>query len=122
MSRTSHITTLGAIATILVVTLWAGPAAAEVDKKIVRTWKAKCSSCHAEDGTGATDQGKKMGVRDMTAAPFWKDLTDAKMKDAITNGIKQTKNGVTQEMEPYKDKIKPEDIDALVAYVKIFKK
>src|SRR5438552_3406809 len=51
MSRTSYVTTLGAIASILFVTLWAGPAAAEVDKKIVRTWKAKCSSCHAEDGT-----------------------------------------------------------------------
>jgi hypothetical protein len=25
-------------------------------------------------------------------------------------------------MEPYKDKIKPADIDALVAYVKTFKK
>jgi hypothetical protein len=44
------------------------------------------------------------------------------MKDAITNGIKQTKNGKVQEMEPYKDKLKAEDIDALVAYVKTLKK
>jgi len=98
------------------------PAHAEVDKKVLRTWKAKCSACHGEDGKGATAQGAKMGVRDMTAAPFWKDLTDAKMKDAITNGIKQTKDGKAQEMEPYKDKLKPEDIDGLVAYVKTFKK
>jgi mono/diheme cytochrome c family protein len=48
--------------------------------------------------------------------------TDAKMKDAITNGLKQTKNGKTQEMEPYKDKLKPEEIDNLVAYVKSLKK
>jgi mono/diheme cytochrome c family protein len=97
-------------------------ASAEVDKKILRTWKAKCGSCHGEDGTGATEQGKKMGVRDMTSSAFWKDLTDAKMKDAVANGIKRQKDGKTQEMEPYKDKIKPEDIDSLIAYVKTFKK
>ena len=100
----------------------ASPARADVDKKIVRTWKAKCASCHGEDGKGATEQGKKMGVRDMTGTEFWKDLTDAKMKDVIANGLKQTRDGKTQEMEPYKDKLKPEEIDALVAYVKTFKK
>jgi mono/diheme cytochrome c family protein len=97
-------------------------ASAEVDKKVLRTWKAKCSACHGEDGKGTTAQGAKMGVRDMTAAPFWKDLTDAKMKDAIANGIKQVKDGKAQEMEPYKDKLKPEEIDGLVAYVKTLKK
>lgn len=102
--------------------LLSAPASAEVDKKILRTWKAKCASCHGEDGKAATEQGKKMGVRDMTTADFWKGMTDAKMKDAISNGFKLTKDGKTQEMEPYKDKIKPEDIDALIAYVKTFKK
>jgi mono/diheme cytochrome c family protein len=97
-------------------------AGAEVDKKTVRSFKAKCASCHGEDGKGGTEQGKKMGVRDMTSAAFWKDATDVKMKDAIANGIKQTKDGKTQEMEPYKDKLKAEEIDALVAYIKAFKK
>ena len=112
---------IGALGAMLLPAL-CGRAAAEVDKKTLRTWKAKCSSCHGEDGVGATEQGKKMGVRDMTGAAFWKDLTDAKMKDAISNGIKRQKDGKTQEMEPYKDKLKPEDIDGLVAYVKTFKK
>jgi mono/diheme cytochrome c family protein len=110
------------LASLAPAVFWSASANAEVDKKILRTWKAKCSSCHGEDGKGATEQGKKMGVRDMTAPDFWKGLTDAKMKDAISNGIKQTKDGKVQEMEPYKDKIKPEDIDALVGYVKTFKK
>jgi cytochrome c6 len=122
MNRASKLITVGALAGAFLATALARPALAEVDKKVLRTWKAKCSSCHGEDGKGATEQGKKMGVRDMASAEFWKDATDTKMKDAITNGIKQTKNGKTQEMEPYKDKIKPEDIDALVAYVKTFKK
>ena len=113
------------VVTVLAIVLGAGSARsarAEVDKKTLRTWKAKCSSCHGEDGKGETEQGKKMGVRDMTSAAFWTGLGDDKMKDAIANGIKQTKNGKVQEMEPYKEKLKPEDIDALVAYVKTLKK
>jgi mono/diheme cytochrome c family protein len=121
MNRFTKLAGAGALAAFLVAAL-ASPASADVDKKTTRTWKAKCSSCHGEDGKGATEQGKKMGVRDMTSADFWKDATDAKLKDAIANGIKRQKDGKTQEMEPYKDKLKPEEIDALVAYVKSFKK
>jgi cytochrome c6 len=122
MNRASNLIAAGTLAGLFLGIMLPGRAYAEVDKKILRTWKAKCSSCHGEDGAGATEQGKKMGVRDLTAADSWKDLTDAKMKDAIANGVKQTKNGKVQEMEPYKDKIKPEDIDALVAYIKTLKK
>ena len=122
MKSVSVLFTVGALAgaVTLFSTLAPGSAHGEVDKKILRTWKAKCASCHGEDGKGGTEQGRKMGVRDMTAADFKE--TDAKMKDAIANGIKQTKNGKTQEMEPYKEKLKPEDIDALVTYVKSLKK
>jgi mono/diheme cytochrome c family protein len=121
LNRLTNLLGTGALAALLAAAL-CGPAHAEADKKTVRTWKAKCSSCHGEDGKGATEQGKKMGVRDMTSADFWKDVTDGKMKDAIANGLKRQKDGKTQEMEPYKDKLKPEEIDALVAYVKTFKK
>ena len=121
MNRAWNLLLITGLASALLAAVVPGRASAEVDKKVLRTWKAKCASCHGEDGKAATEQGKKMGVRDMTAAGFWKDLTDAKMKDAISNGIKQTKDGKVQEMEPYKDKIKPADIDALVAYVKTFK-
>jgi len=122
MNRARTSIPVAALVSAFLLAATGGRASAEVDKKTLRTWKAKCASCHGEDGKGATEQGKKMGVRDMTAAPFWKDLTDAKMKDAIANGVKQTKDGKVQEMEPYKDKLKPEEIDALVAYVKTFKK
>jgi cytochrome c553 len=121
MNRVFKVVTMGALAAILLAAAVPRAAGAEVDKKLLRTWKAKCSSCHGEDGKGATDQGKKMGVRDMSSAEFAKDATDAKMTEAITNGTK-TKDGKTQQMEPYKDKLKPEEIAALVAYVKAFRK
>jgi mono/diheme cytochrome c family protein len=123
MNRVRNLIGLGTLVMALMATMAPARAHADTDKKTLRTWKAKCSSCHGEDGKGATEQGKKMGVRDLTAADTWKDLTDAKMKDAIANGIKQkSKDGKTQEMEPYKEKLKPEEIDALVTYVKTFKK
>ena len=122
MNRVSNLIMVGALAGVFVGTAFQGSAHAEVDKKVLRNWKAKCSSCHGEDGKGATEQGKKMGVRDMTTADFWKGVTDEKAKDVIANGLKQVKDGKAQEMEPYKDKLKPEDIDGLVAYIKTFKK
>jgi mono/diheme cytochrome c family protein len=122
MTRASNLLSIAALTSALLMLVVPGRATAQVDKKVRRTWKAKCASCHGGDGKGDTEQGKNMGVRDMTSPEFWKDLTDDKMKDAITNGIKQTKDGKVQEMEPYKDKLKPADIDALVAYVKTFKK
>ena len=121
MNRAWNLTLAIALFGALFATLVPRAVSADVDKKTLRTWKAKCASCHGEDGKGATEQGKKMGVRDMTSTDFAKE-TDAKMKDAIANGIKQTKDGRTQEMEPYKDKLKPEEIDNLVAYIKTLKK
>jgi mono/diheme cytochrome c family protein len=122
MHRAWNLTLAFVLAGTLATMTSPGTARAEADKKTIRTWKAKCSSCHGEDGKGATEQGKKMGVRDMTSAEFAKE-TDAKMKESITNGLKQkSKDGKAQEMEPYKDKLKPEEIDNLVAYVKSLKK
>ena len=37
---------------VLAGLICAASARAEVDAKIVRTWKAKCASCHGVDGKG----------------------------------------------------------------------
>lgn len=95
---------------------------AQTDKKTLRTWKAKCASCHGEDGKANTEQGKKMLVGDMTTAAYWKDLTDDKVKEAVLNGLKREKNGKKQEMDGYKAKLKPEEVTALIAHAKTFKK
>ena len=84
-----------------------------------RTWKAKCAACHGDDGKAQTDQGKKMGMKDLTAA---KDLTDDKIKNAIMNGIKEEKDGKKKEMDAFKDKLRPDQVDALIAYVKALAK
>ena len=88
------------------------------DKKTERLWKSKCASCHGADGKGATDQGKKMAVKDMTTAEWQKKFTDEEIKKGISEGVKRTEGGVKQEMEAYKDSLKPEQIDALVKYTR----
>ena len=94
--------------------------AAAADKKTERQWKAKCGSCHGTDGKGQTEKGKKAAVRDMTTADFQKGK-DEDWKKAIMDGLDQTsKEGVKQKMEPYKDELKPEEITALIAFMREF--
>ncbi len=91
------------------------------DKKIERMFGAKCSACHGKDGKAQTEKGKKMAMRDIASADFQK-ASDDDMKKMINEGMKKDKDGVKQEMEGFKDDLKPADVDALVAYMREFKK
>jgi mono/diheme cytochrome c family protein len=95
---------------------------AEGNPQVERLWRAKCASCHGADGKGQTEQGKKMAAGDMTSAAWQAQLADDKMKSAIADGFKRTKNGAAQEMEAYKSKLRPDQIDALASYVRALKK
>jgi cytochrome c6 len=91
------------------------------DKKTARLWKSKCASCHGEDGKGQTEKGKEMKVEDMTTAAYQKK-TDAELKKAILEGVKEEEGGVKKEMDPYQDELKPEQVDALIAFIRGLKK
>ncbi len=91
------------------------------DKKIERLYASKCGSCHGKDGKGQTEKGKKMLMRDIASDEFQK-ISDDDMKKAITEGLKHEKNGVKQEMDGYKDEIAAPEVDALVKYMREFKK
>ena len=94
---------------------------AEVDKKSERLWKAKCSSCHGQTGTGDTDKGKQMKVEDMTTAAYQAKSDDV-FKTAILNGVHTEKNGVKQDMPGFKSELTPDQVDGVVAYIRTFKK
>ena|SRR5688572_18547244 len=49
------------------------------------TYKAKCASCHAADGSGKTVQGKQLKVRDVRA-PEVQKMSDEKMLEIIAKG------------------------------------
>jgi mono/diheme cytochrome c family protein len=109
----------------MLIAILAAPTAAWADApnpQIERTWKAKCASCHGPDGKGQTEQGKKAAVSDMTTAEWQAKFTDAQIKAAINDGLKRDKGGVKQEMEAYKAKLRPDQVDGLVAYIRGLKK
>jgi mono/diheme cytochrome c family protein len=86
--------------------------------KTERTWQAKCGSCHGDDGKAQTKKGQEMGMKDMTAAAWQKERTDAQIQKAIEDGLDKTVDGKKQQMDAYKEKLRPEQIADLVKYVR----
>lgn len=98
------------------------PVGYKPDKKIVRLFEAKCATCHGEDGRAKTQEGREMGMGDMTKAAYWKDLTLEKARTSVAEGISRTRDGKVQEMKPYQGRLTTEQIDALNIYASSFKK
>jgi mono/diheme cytochrome c family protein len=117
------VVTTFAVAAMVVLAMSAGNAQAQAaDKKTERLWKSKCSSCHGVDGDGNTEQGKKMKVVDMTTAAWQSKRSDEYIKKAIMEGTKKEEGGVKKEMDAYKDEINPDQLEALVKYIRALKK
>lgn len=108
---------------ILSLTLMASAVrAAEGDlaEKTVANWTKECQSCHGKDGKGRTKAGRKAGVKDFTDLEYQKKLTDEQMFKQIKMGMKDEDG--KEKMKAYGDKLKDEEIKALVAYVRKFAK
>jgi len=80
-------------------------------------WTAKCKSCHGTDGKAQTPMGKKESIVDMSQPAWQQAETDADIREYIVEGSPRNKK-----MKPYKDKLTPEQIDSLVAYIRTLKK
>ena len=97
---------------ILLAASIAGPAFAETAG--ADYYKAqKCAMCHGADGLATTPVAKSMKVLS------FKEPAMIKASDA--QFIASTKNGKNK-MPKYADKLKPEDVKGLVAYVRTLKK
>ena len=84
---------------------------------IPEIWKAKCKSCHGDDGKADTKTGKKEKIADMTAEAWQKEWTDEKQKKMILEGSKDNKK-----MKPFKDKLSAAEVEGLVKFIRDFKK
>lgn len=76
-------------------------------------WKAKCKSCHGEDGKAQTKMGQKESIVDMSQAAWQKKETDAELREVIAEGSKKN-----PKMKAFKEKLTPEQIDSLVKYIR----
>lgn len=86
------------------------PALAESGAEV---WAAKCKGCHGEDGRAKTKVGAKEGIPDLTLGSWQQRHSDAQIRDVITHGSDEN-----PKMKPFKDKLTPEQIDALVKHVR----
>ena len=77
-------------------------------------YAAKCAKCHGADGKGIAKYQKK-GQKDFTDKAWQKSKSDARLNASSTNGKGEA-------MPAWKGKLTPEDIKALVGYVRTFGK
>ena len=77
-------------------------------------WNQHCAACHGKDGSGSTMMGKKLGVKDYRDPKVQAEFTDAQATQLITDG--------KDKMKAFKGKLSADEIKALVAYVRAFKK
>ena len=88
------------------------------------TWDTTCSKCHGEDGKAQSKIGQIFKIKDFTDAKVQADMKDEDMTKAIKDGIKDAdgktrmKAYVTGADTPLSD----DEVKALVAYVRNFKK
>ncbi len=87
-------------------------------------WDTICAKCHGADGKGQTKIGQMFHIKDFTDAKVQADMKDEDMTKAIKDGIKDAdgrtkmKAYVTGADTPLSD----DEVKALVAYVRAFKK
>lgn len=80
-------------------------------RAVAALWNVACASCHGREGRGDGPM-KPAGanVPDMTTAEFQAGVTDAQIREQITNG--------KEPMPAFGDRIAPEGITALIAHVR----
>ncbi len=81
-------------------------------------WDKSCSACHGKDGKGATPMGKKMNLKDYTDAKVQESFKDEDLSKAIKEGVKE---GDKLKMKAF-DKLSADEVQALVKYIRAFKK
>ena len=95
------------ICALAVVVVLCAPA--EADEKSTALYKQKCATCHGADGKGETATGKAMKARSF-ADPEVVKMTD----DDLAGPIEKGKG----KMPAYGKSLKPDEIKAMVAYVR----
>jgi mono/diheme cytochrome c family protein len=85
----------------------ANTAWAEVDS--AQLYKTNCAMCHAADGSGNSPSGKALKAKDLRSDEVQKK-SDAELIDGISKG--------QGKMPAFGKKLKPEQIQQLVSYVR----
>lgn len=86
---------------------------------VAANYKSHCAKCHGADGAGKTKMGQKSGVKDYTDPKVLAEMKDEKAFKSVKEGMKE---GDKELMPPYAGKLSDDEIKALIAYMRTFKK
>jgi len=104
------------IVSIIAACLFAGSShAADVKEN----WEKNCQKCHGADGKGNTKMGRQSGVKDYTDPKVQEEMKDDAAVKTIKEGIIEKGK---KKMDPYDEKFTGEEIKALIAHIRTFKK
>jgi len=106
--------------TILLAAVFGFTAALTASAADAKTnWDTLCAKCHGADGKGDTKIGQMLHIKDFTDAKVQAEFKDEDAIKTIKEG-KKSDDGKTL-MKAF-DNLSDEDVKALVAYVRDFKK
>ena len=95
------------------------PSLAEApEKKVARLWKAKCAACHGVDGRGQTESGRKLKLPDFTSAAWQARTSDEFIRNRVSNGLEEVRDGVDKQMPAFKDELEPAHLEAIVTLLR----
>lgn len=103
------------LAAALLLSMAASAWAADVKEN----YEKHCAKCHGADGKGDTRMGKKAGVKDYTDAKVLAEMKDDKAFASLKQGMKE---GDKTRMKPFGDVLNDDEIKALIAHMRAFKK
>lgn len=104
------------LVSIIAIGLLAGIAQAADVKE---NWEKNCQKCHGADGKGNTKMGRQSGVKDYTDPKVQEEMKDDTAVKIIKEGIVEKGK---KKMDPYAEKFTDEEIKALIAHMRSFKK
>jgi cytochrome c oxidase cbb3-type subunit 3 len=84
------------------------PALGDAGKDV---FSKNCIPCHGQDGKAHTPAGRMLRAKDLTQSK----LADAEIRKQVTEGYKDQRGPV---MPAFKDTLSPDQIEAVVAFVK----
>jgi mono/diheme cytochrome c family protein len=108
------------VALVILVSLSALGAGRETPNSYARPatqlYRRYCVSCHGTDGKSKTSKGRYSHARDLTDADWQSDVSDERIFNSITNG-----RNVRGNMPPFGQKLKEDEINSLVTFVRQLK-
>lgn len=82
-------------------------------------WSKYCAKCHGLDAKANTKLGKKLKMRDYTDPKIQANFTDEQALTAIKVGLTDKHGNMRMEVA---DGLKEDEMKALVAYIRTFKR